>query len=151
MKSIGVLCTTKCTTGCRHCNFNSVPKGEDMPLDVIRALKKSIKQCNDQVEVIFTGGGEPLQWPHLPEAVRLLKNVPGITLRLITSGCLSKNDERFSVLKESLKQARGKIHIDHSFNLFSPTFPQRLVFTLPFVLIEGAYRITFIKMVSGFN
>jgi organic radical activating enzyme len=151
MKSIGVLCTTRCNTGCKFCSFNSVPKGEDMPLDVIRALKKSIKKCKDLVEVIFTGGGEPLQWSHLPEAVRLLKNIPGIALRLITSGCLSENDERFPVLKESLRQAGGKLHIDHSFNPFSPTFPQRLAFTLPFILLEGAYKATFIKMVSGLS
>lgn len=149
MKDIAVLCTTKCNTGCRHCSFDSMPKGEDMALGVIRELKKSLQECQDQVTVIFTGGGEPLQWPHLPEALSLLKDLPEIVFVLMTSGCLGKNDERFAVLKESLKQVQGKLKVTFSFNLFSPTFPQRLAFTLPFILIEERYRVTNVKMTGG--
>jgi organic radical activating enzyme len=149
MQSIAVLCTTKCDTGCKHCSFNSKPQGEDLPIECIKTLKKSIKNYEGEVKLTFTGGGEPLMWQHLPEAVSILKDLPNVYFSMVTSGCLNKNDNRFFILKEALKQAEGKIMVEHSFNLFSPSFPERLGFTLPLILVMGAYKHTLVKLTSG--
>lgn len=150
MRTISVLCTTKCGTGCGHCGYDSKSKGKGMPLDVVRALKESAIRNNNQVKVTWTGGGEPLEWDDLPEAVEIMKDIPKITMSMVTSGCLDKKDPRLAILKETLKRADGHIIMTLSFNLFSKTFPQRLAFTLPYVLWKGTYEKTFIKMTNGF-
>lgn len=147
---VAVLCTSKCDTGCQHCFCNSGKNGDDLSLDAIRALKKSIKKFKGLATVCFTGGGEPLMWPHLPKAISILRTLPNVRFAMVTSGCLDKKDERLAVLKEVFKVER-KIIFNHSFNLFSPSFSQRLAFTLPYILTKGRYVDTFIKLVADFH
>ncbi len=145
---IAVLPTTKCHTGCSHCNFKSTAKGEDLALTEIEKLKKTIKKHPGQVEVVFTGGGEPLEWPHLPAAISSLQKLPNVSFGVVTSGCLNEKDDRFRILKEVL-DIEPEIYFSHSFNLFSPTFPQRLEFTLPYLLKRSNSYATDIKMLCG--
>lgn len=146
--TVGVLGTERCDTGCSHCSFNSCPKGEDMPLEAVKKLKESIKSFKGEVRVVFTGKGEPLKWQHLPESISILKGLPKVSFALVTSGCLNKKDDRYAVLCEAFK-VEDLIYVNHSFNLFSPSFPARLAFTLPVVLQKSRYVYSHIKLVSG--
>lgn len=150
MIHVSVHGTTRCDTGCANCSFNSCPKGDDLPLEAIKKLRQSIKSYRGKVEVAFTGSGEPLKWQDLPEAISILKPLPRVSFGLVTSGCKNKQDERFAVLREAFK-VEDLIQVFHSFNLFSPSFPERLAFSLPFILEKSRYAYTGIKLTSGFS
>ncbi len=147
---VAVLCTSRCDTGCQHCFCNSGKNGDDLSLDAIRALKRSIKKFKGMATVCFTGGGEPLMWQHLPKAISILRTLPNVRFAMVTSGCLDKKDERLTVLKEVFKVEK-KIMFNHSFNSFSPSFHQRLAFTLPYILTKGRYVETHVKLVANFE
>lgn len=145
-----ILGTSRCDTGCSHCSFNSGKEGKDLSLSAIRSLKKSIEKFDGMATITFTGGGEPLMWSHLPKAISILKKLPNVRFSMVTSGCLGENDPRFDVLKEAFKVEK-KILVTHSFNSFSSSFPKRLAFTLPHILLKGKYEATFVNLVAGFS
>jgi len=147
---ISIHGTTRCDTGCSHCSFNSCSEGYDLPLEAVIRLKQSIRSYRGKVEVAFTGGGESLKWQGLPEAISILKDSRQVSFGLVTSGCKDEKDDRYAVLNEAFK-VENLIQVFHSFNLFSPSFPERLAFTLPVVLRKSRYNYTGIKLVSGFS
>jgi hypothetical protein len=141
--------TTRCDTGCKHCYVNSGPEGEDMDIGVIKRLAKSISKFKGQVFVWFVGGGEPLLWPLLPEAIKTLRplsfhKVKG--LRLFTSGAL-KDDGRLPILKKAL-EADPYLKFTLSFNLYSPSFPDRIQATLPYIFENAKSGVMSVNMVD---
>jgi organic radical activating enzyme len=147
--TVSVSCTSRCDTGCRHCCDNSCPSGIDLSLEKLDLLKKSIEDYNGQVYLCLSGGGEPLMWPNLIEAIKIFGNNEKIDVALVTSGCLSEKDKRFETLKE-IFEIDNFISTSLSFNLFSSSFPRRLAFTLPFILQKTERKYNFIKVVADF-
>ncbi len=147
---IGLFGTARCDTGCRHCLCNSTSRGDDLPLEAIKELEKSIKKHPRKVHLCFTGCGEPLMWPHLPEAISRLSKLENVSsVALMSSGCLSEQDDRLPVLKEAIK-AEESLVLNHSFHLYHPSFSQRLAFILPWLLKNNKGRLINVRTVLGF-
>lgn len=143
---ITIFPTSRCDTGCQICLSDSKPTGIDLNIKAFYLLTKSIKKYKGWIDIVFTGFGEPLMWPHLPEAIKTLRKIKNVRyIQLITSGCLDEKDSRLKILQESIK-ADPYLIVTHSFHAYGGNMPQRLKFTLPVILESNAQPSTFIRM-----
>lgn len=90
--------TNRCNHNCNYCHYRNayLDLDEYNPLDEIpRDKMMEIIQDMEKMgvkAVTFSGGGEPLLYPHIEEAMgNVLK--AGIDLSIITNGCLLKGDK----------------------------------------------------------
>jgi len=104
--------TNACNHHCYYCSYGN-PEDYQNHVSELRAKFRPKDQLDAQImrdlirdlgqmkvkAVTFSGGGEPLLYPHIEEAMRLvLEN--GIDLSVITNGSLL-NDARADILKEA--------------------------------------------------
>lgn len=79
-----------CPLACTHCSAEAGPaRPEVMPLDRVRVLLADASRLG-ATEVIFTGG-EPLEYPALPECLSVAK-ASGLRTRVFTTGISDKRD-----------------------------------------------------------
>lgn len=76
--------THKCNLNCRMCNLKN-NNGVDMPLEQLEKCIRLIKELG--IVSVSIGGGEPLLYQHILEAVRLFSD-SGIEVRMLTNGTL---------------------------------------------------------------
>jgi len=107
----------------------------------------------DKIEISITGGGEPLLSPYLASNVKYLRKKLGrrFHFNVVTSGFLPKEKFEKRQLGALLKKfSKGEIFIPAlSFNLFSPSFPERLRNTLCFIAENSKLRRVAIKLCSS--
>ena len=88
--------TNACNHRCRYCAYRAdrLQLGQDMKIADAIPRAKMLEIIEDIIEmgvkaVTFSGGGEPLIYPHLPEALRLLADSP-VKFATLTNGALLK-------------------------------------------------------------
>jgi MoaA/NifB/PqqE/SkfB family radical SAM enzyme len=90
--------TNRCNHNCRYCAYRAegLQLGQDMrPGDMI-AREKMAEILEDVVDmgvgaVTFSGGGEPLGYPHIAESLRFLAQSP-VRFAALTNGALLKGE-----------------------------------------------------------
>lgn len=98
--------TNRCNHNCNYCHYAS---GQYLNLEEMRqqdeiAREKMLEVIDDFAEigvkaVTFSGGGEPLNYPHIVETMRKVQEY-GIDLSIITNGSLLFG-ERAEILKDA--------------------------------------------------
>lgn len=98
--------TDACTHDCIFCVANPIrAKGAQMSWRQLSALLTSLPALGVQ-QVLFAGGGDPLAYPQIGEALHLAHDL-GLQVRLITNGGgLDQNDRLLSTLAETLTSVR---------------------------------------------
>lgn len=121
--------TSRCDTGCAHCIDSSNCAA---PIHFTRELAETItseaRKLRWQLSVLLTGGGEPLMTPELIG----IADTFGAYKRLgkfgiVTSGFTDNEPDRREQFETLLQRAYAKrIMVEQSFNLYHPSFPERL-------------------------
>ncbi len=92
---VSIDLTRRCNLNCRYCRYHSslsdfpspVDKPFlDLPLEMLRKLFKELETFQTR-EIIFSGEGEPLLYPHFFDAVSVAK-AAGMHVNVITNGTL---------------------------------------------------------------
>lgn len=95
--------TNVCNHRCYYCSYadsalglrDSVQKQDQIPWEKLQAIIRDMQDMGVKA-VTFSGGGEPLTYPHIVEAMQMMLD-GGIDLSIITNGQLLKG-ERAKVL-----------------------------------------------------
>lgn len=98
--------TNYCNHKCYYCSYadnalglrDSVNRQDQIPWTKMQEIITDMKDMGVRA-ITFSGGGEPLVYPHIVEAMQEVLNA-GIDLSVITNGQLLK-DERAEVLREA--------------------------------------------------
>lgn len=98
--------TNYCNHKCYYCSYadsalglrDAVSKQDQIPWDIMQGVLADMREMGVRA-VTFSGGGEPLVYPHIVEAMRRVLEA-GIDLSIITNGQLLR-DERAEVLSEA--------------------------------------------------
>ncbi len=98
--------TNYCNHKCYYCSYadsvlglrDSVKKQDQIPWEKMQEIIADMKEMGVKA-VTFSGGGEPLVYPHIVEAMQQILNA-GIDLSIITNGQLLK-EERAEVLAKA--------------------------------------------------
>ncbi len=98
--NISVELTTHCNMACEYCVHRVSPrKNHVMPLADFESVLDKIVRYNLTNELMLSGLGEPLLYPHYDDAVRLAKNT-GLTVNSCTNGLLF-NSEKYGKLVDA--------------------------------------------------
>ncbi len=81
-ESIHIDLTTRCPYRCHQC-YKGEQSGQELPFSSLESLIRQARET--RVFQIALGGGEPLMYPHLDEAVRLVSQA-GMACTITTSG-----------------------------------------------------------------
>lgn len=149
--------TTACNRGCTHCAFRS-DMNEPAHLEV-ETVARLISQINNldygeqQVNLCFTGGGEPLFNPHLPDIVRLYFDKLGgkiSWIKIVTSGLVSESEKEKAQIEKILgMDGAGSVHFCLSFHAFSDKATRRLTDTLSLLIEKGRTALISINLYSS--
>lgn len=126
--------TSKCNRQCQHCGMDA--NTENVSHFTLRMTELLIEELNkyEKAEISITGGGEPLLNPYLPKIIDKFREKLGKKLyfNIITSGALLSETKEMGRLKRILKRHGSDkvMELVASFNLFNPTFPERIRNTL---------------------
>lgn len=138
MLELNIYATTGCDTGCGHCSQNSSMQNQvHFTPELAEKLISDLDKKNQEVVFIITGGGEPLLNPYIVEILDIFIQYDGTdTIHLITSGFLEKEVLRKKRLGEiiGLNKSKEKLIIHQSFNLYHPSFSERLQNMTSFML-----------------
>lgn len=120
--------TNICDTGCRHCIEDSgMKKAFHFQASMARAIVKEARWRRWDLSVLITGGGEPLLCQNLEEIVQIFKSYERLSFFFInTSGFLREEEERERRFRAIFCDKEMSRHIGLSFNLYHPSFPERL-------------------------
>jgi organic radical activating enzyme len=127
--SLSIFPTSRCDTGCSHCMDNcNLNNPCDFTLEMAEQIVSEAGKEDSILEVLLTGYGEPLLNPNLLAIVECFASYKkNEFVHIITSGFSDKDSFRKSQFENLLKSPwANKIRFDHSFNLFHPSFPERL-------------------------
>jgi organic radical activating enzyme len=132
---VHVIPTHRCKLNCAHCCFkNRKDRNADMTKDVF--LRSIVDLSRLGVKALeFTGGGDPVQWPHINWAIDLAKD-HGFHLGMITNGIDAGNvhdwnafdwvrvslntlDYRKNLPLEFFKNSRADVSFCYIWNKFS--------------------------------
>ena len=147
---LSVCATDKCNRGCKHCMVSATNNGvEFAKKQWIRKLVREAKELNYVVHGFITGLGEPLMHPKITD---LTKGFIGLKvckeLNIITSGFLAKDLEERSRFLELIElQKKCNLEFQLSFNLYSPTFSERLSETLSLLFSQNLTTMSEINIV----
>lgn len=129
---ISMFPTSQCDTGCAHCIDSSDCKNPShFTKELAETIVREARGERWTLSVLFTGGGEPLLTPELIGIMDAFGSYERLAmLSLITSGFLDSEMHRLERLETLLKRPYAKnIWLDQSFNLYHPSFPERLTNT----------------------
>lgn len=131
---LGVLPTDKCNRGCAHCLTCATSNGNNFVRAMwIRKLVIEAKELKYRIKGSLSGLGEPLMHPKIAKLAQAFVGLKVCTgIDITTSGFLAKDlEEKKRFLKLiNHHSLRRSLHLNFSFNLYSPTFPERLQETL---------------------
>lgn len=92
---IGMGFTTKCNFRCDYCYIHTadrekIPPAKNMPFGLVEKIAANICEFEDQISVAdLSQNGEPLLYPHLTDAIKLIKDTKKVkSVRIITNGSL---------------------------------------------------------------
>jgi MoaA/NifB/PqqE/SkfB family radical SAM enzyme len=106
----GCALTTRCNFKCAFCyhanNQYTPRKVRDMPLDLVEKIANDFYEFDEIVPVAdISQNGEPLLYPHLEEAITMLKNTGKMkVVRIITNGSLLFPEKAESLLNSGLDE-----------------------------------------------
>lgn len=138
--SLSIFPTSRCDTGCSHCMDNcNLNNPCDFTLEMAEQIVTEASREDSILEVLLTGYGEPLLNPNLVKIVECFASYrKNEFVHIITSGFSDKDSFRKSQFENLLKSPWAKkIRFDHSFNLFHPSFPERLKNAIEMMLDNG--------------
>ena len=131
-----------CDTGCRHCLDDS---GTRNPVHFTEKMAQQIvdeaREGDYGLEVLFSGGGEPLMATELlgiTEAFGGYEKTGQFVM--ITSGFTDAEKDGFrkGQLEALLDmELRKNIHVEHSFNLYHPSFSERFKNAIELLIENG--------------
>jgi MoaA/NifB/PqqE/SkfB family radical SAM enzyme len=110
-KQVFIELTTACNFNCDYCPYHLVTRKKSvMSLESLRRIVAEIQRLGEPVEyVMFSAMGEPLLYPHIEEACKIVRDA-GFRLYVTTNGAL-------------LRDAHKKIQIDNLYISFRSTGP----------------------------
>jgi radical SAM protein with 4Fe4S-binding SPASM domain len=114
---LGMGFTTRCNFRCEFCYLYSVdkskiPPAKDMPFKLVEKIAKDICEFENPVSVAdLSQNGEPLLYPNLEEAIKLLKDTKKIkSIRIITNGSLISPQKAEKLIDAGLNQVMVSIN-----------------------------------------
>lgn len=143
-----------CDRGCNHCLADASTKGELLTIERASLVVQRIEELRTyqkkifpdiRVYFCFTGKGEALLNPDIPEIINMLLAIPGTHGDIVTSGIEPDSAEERSRLMRLLSGPHiEKLDFTLSFNLFQKRFPKRLRETIR-ILVENGKKEIYIK------
>ena len=147
---LGVLVTDRCNRGCSHCLVKAQDKGRQyLQPEQVRKLVIEAKALNYKIEGHISGMGEPLM---NRKVVKIAEAFTGLKIcreiSFITSGFLAKDEDERALFRELItSHFREVLTINLSFNLYSPSFSERLEESIGELLNSGKFSNSRINMV----
>jgi len=145
MRNVGMSLfpTSVCDTGCAHCCDNCNMKNPThFTRELAQEIVKDVKREKVDFGILFTGNGEPLMAPELLGIADVFggyKNTRFMTM--ITSGFIQADGFRKSQFEALLERPYGKnLQVEQSFNLFHPSFPERLTNSIELMAASKSKR-----------
>lgn len=156
-KNIGITLypTTRCDTGCSHCLDDcNMSNPRDFSPAMAQQIVDELEKENARLALFLTGQGEPLMNQNLPNILDVFsayKNTYRIAM--VTSGFTDKDELRRRNFEALLQRSYyDQIFVDHSFNLFHPSFPERLKNAIKMLVDAEHRRLLTVRMcVAGDN
>lgn len=135
MLKVNLMPTDVCHRHCGFCGMRSTGRGEVLPLQTAAEVVRQIAGFKDREKLVcVSGGGEPLEYPHLPELFGLLLATNITRLALMTSGCKDQAERGFSNLVALSQIQDERLQPTLSVNyLHSQVTIQRLLTTVPYL------------------
>lgn len=135
MLNVVLMPTDVCHRHCKFCSMRSTGRGDVLPQETAAEIVRQIasfKSCDKRI--CITGGGEPLEYPPLPELFKMALATDISVLSLVTSGCKNEGERGYQTLK-ALSQIRDRrLRPTLSVNYLHPQVTiRRLQFTVPYL------------------
>lgn len=153
--SINLSLSGICNRGCKHCLADAGMRGNLLAIEKASLVVERIKELREyykeafpdiRIYFCFTGKGEPLLNPDMPEIVDMLLAMPGAQGEIVTSGMEPDDAEERSRFMRLLSMPHvEKLDFTLSFSLFQKGFPKRLLATAR-TLIENGKKSIGIKV-----
>ena len=115
--------TDKCNNACIACWVHSpllnkkevFPKGQkELPFKVVKKLINELHRLGTK-EIILSGSGEPFLYPHIYEAINLIKD-SGMSLNIITNAMLIDKTVAKLIIEKKVDLITASVwagHIEH--------------------------------------
>lgn len=119
---------TGCDVICRHCSDVEKFTNQTMTVELVDRLLKQAKWSWCQLVVVVMGTGEPLLCKNfVPIMDRLLSSPLVNIVKLVTSGFTKEEKVKKGRFEELIDlDGFAKCIVTQSFNLYHPTFPERM-------------------------
>lgn len=146
---LGVFVTDRCNRGCSHCLVKATDKGRQyLQPEQLRKLVIEAKDLGYKIEGHISGMGEPLM---NREVVKITEAFTGLKIcreiSFITSGFLAKDANEKALFQELITSDFQEILvINFSFNLYSPSFSERLEESVGELFNNGNFSNSWIQM-----